>query len=134
MVITCPKCQHANQAATGQAMETCPQCCVIYARAAVQQLQQRQAEAVRSRVAASTPAGNAPGFVERLGWYLTIACALYCVVPRSRRPARAWPRLPPWSSPTAWPEPCSSCSGAGAGIGPAMLGAAPFCAKRRCDR
>lgn len=80
MVITCPKCQHVNQAATGQAMETCPQCGVIYARAAVQQLQQRQAEAVRTRVAASTPAGNAPGFVERLGWYLTIAGSIYGVV------------------------------------------------------
>ncbi|TDR46758.1 hypothetical protein DFR29_103294 [Tahibacter aquaticus] len=77
MVITCPKCRHENVAATGQAMEACPQCGVIYARAALAQHQQRQVESVRARVAAAVPDGNAPGFVERFGWYLTIAGALY---------------------------------------------------------
>lgn len=74
MTITCPKCQHVNDAATGKPMETCPQCGVIYARAALAQSQQRQAEAVRSRVSATTPrASTGPGVIERLGWYLCLA-------------------------------------------------------------
>ncbi|WP_257385004.1 hypothetical protein [Tahibacter caeni] len=76
MVITCPKCQHTNDAATGKPMETCPQCGVIYARAALAQAQQRQAETVRSRVRAAAPEANAPGFVERVGWYLCLSGAV----------------------------------------------------------
>ncbi|HWU53677.1 MAG TPA: hypothetical protein VN153_12785 [Tahibacter sp.] len=76
MTITCPKCQHVNEAATGKPMETCPQCGVIYARAALAQAQQRQAETVRNRVRAAEPEGNAPGFVERVGWYLCLAGAV----------------------------------------------------------
>lgn len=64
IAITCPKCEHENTAATGQPIETCPQCGVIYARSAVQQSQQRQVEAVRDRVAASAPASNAPGLAD----------------------------------------------------------------------
>lgn len=67
MQVACAKCQHVNDAATGKPMETCPQCGVIYARAALAQSQQRQAEAVRSRVQNTTRESNAPGFIERVG-------------------------------------------------------------------
>lgn len=104
MLITCPKCQPPNPDATGIPMEACPQCGVIYARAAVAQSQQRHVEAVRSRMPATTSSDNAPGFVERVGWYVTIAGALYgslqLIATRmqqrahcSRQPAQGSPRL-----------------------------------------
>ena len=76
MQVTCAKCQHVNDAATGKPMETCPQCGVIYARAALAQSQQRQADVVRSRISATSRASAGPGAIERLGWYLCLSGAV----------------------------------------------------------
>jgi predicted nucleic acid-binding Zn-ribbon protein len=89
MQVICAKCQHVNDAATGKPMETCPQCGVIYARAALAQSQQRQAEAVRNRVRAAAPEGNAPGFVERIGWYLCLTGAVVAGIELSYTFAKA---------------------------------------------
>lgn len=77
MAVTCPKCEFVNEAGTGKPMEACPQCSVIYQRAALAAAQQKLQEATRSRVESSKPATTGPGFIERVGWYVCIVGLRY---------------------------------------------------------
>lgn len=77
MAVTCPKCEFVNEAGTGKPMEACPQCGVIYQRAALAAAQQKLQEATRSRVESSKPATTGPGFIERVGWYVCIVGSRY---------------------------------------------------------
>jgi hypothetical protein len=78
MAVTCPKCQTVNDAATGAPNESCPQCGVIYARAAVAQAQRRVAESTRVSVPAK--AHDGPGALERLCWWVVVAGCVLALV------------------------------------------------------
>lgn len=55
---TCPKCDHVNHAATGDALDTCPACGLIYSR-------YEEAAEIRSRVARARATGNWAGIPHR---------------------------------------------------------------------
>lgn len=74
----CPKCGHVNEHASEAADATCPQCGVIYAKAAAHMVRQRQVDSVRSRVDATArkegAMRSAPSTAERIIW---IAAAVF---------------------------------------------------------
>lgn len=75
----CPKCSHANAHASGDALESCPACGVIYSRAA-QTLAMNATYRPRRRTAAQeTPARSLLGWLgliaETLSWVVALLCA-----------------------------------------------------------
>lgn len=76
---TCVKCGHVNDEADPSATAFCPECGVVYAKAAVAAVRERQTEPVRARVDAAERRAvserGAPSIVERVLWLATVVCA-----------------------------------------------------------
>lgn len=75
----CPKCGFVNAAATGSAIEVCPQCAVIYSKASLAIAQERVAARQIARRDAAKP-GVALPVVETVLWWVAIVGALGGVV------------------------------------------------------
>jgi predicted nucleic acid-binding Zn-ribbon protein len=72
---TCPKCHHVNAAATGDPLDECPACGVIYAKA-----QPRAATSAASAAAPSTPAAAPAAAALPLGQRLAGLAVLAALV------------------------------------------------------
>lgn len=67
---TCVRCGADNNEATGSATETCPQCGVVYSKAAIAAAQKSVLSETRQRIDASRP--GTPSVVERICWVLVL--------------------------------------------------------------